>query len=198
MAEENDRRKERDEEQLSDEGEIEELPLEEMQAEPTPEGWEEVLRIQPKVDLDEDLGRERRYQTQRGDGSTFNPDEAHEQGLAYTPPTDPPVVPSPDEPQGVEMAAGFAPSMEDTEPDERRVPERIEDRDLDLEEQIYDLLRYNSETRHLSNIRVYVSEGVVSLFGSVPSDDDAGRAIDVIADRPEVTRVNNYLDVELS
>lgn len=201
MAKENKERKERDEQQASDEagpaeGEIEELSLEEMQADPTPEEWEDVLRIQPKTDLDRDLGTEQRYRTQRSDGSTFNPDEAHEQGLSYTPPTDPPVVPSDDKPQGVEMAAGFAPSMEDTEPDARQVPERIDNRDLDLEEKIDNVLRFNSETRHLRDVRVYVSDGVASLFGSVPSDADAARAVDLIADMPEVTRVYNYLETE--
>jgi hypothetical protein len=169
--------------------------MEEMQADPTPEEWEEVLHIQPRVDLDEDLGVEQRYRTRRGDGSTFNPDEAEEQGLTYTPPTDPPVVPSRDDPQGAEIAAGFAPSMEDTEPQVRDLLERIEDRDLGLEEKAYEVFRYNSETRHLRDVRVYVSDGVASLFGSVSSDDDAGRAVDIVADMPEVTRVYNYLDV---
>ena len=196
MAKETDERKEGDEERRLDEGESEALSLEEMQADPAPEVWEEVLRLQPEIDLDEDLGTEQRYQTQRSEGSTFNPDEAEEQGLSYTPPSDPPVVPSDDEPQGVEMAAGFAPSMEDTEPEARRVPERIENRDLDLEEKIDDELRLNSETRHLRDIRVYVSDGVVSLFGSVPDDDDAARAVDLVADMPEVARVYDYLEVE--
>jgi osmotically-inducible protein OsmY len=106
-------------------------------------------------------------------------------------------VPSDDEPQGVEMAAGFAPSMEDTAPEARRVPERIENRDLDLEQKIDDELRLNSETRHLRNVRVYVSDGVASLFGTVPDDDDAARAVDLIADMPEVTMVYNYLEVEV-
>lgn len=185
-----DERKGQDPEAASGEGELEEI-----EDRPVPEEWEEPLRLQPKVDLDEELGTEQRYKTQRSDGSTFNPDEAHEQGLVYTPPSDPPVVPSRDDPQGAEMAAGFAPSMEDTEPEARRHPDRIEDRDLDLEEKIYEVLRYNSETRHLRNIRVYVSDGVASLFGDVPAADDASRAVDLVGDLPEVSRVYNYLEV---
>lgn len=192
----NDERKESKGREAAAEGEqVEELAVPGTERTPGPEEWEEVLHLRPKVDLDKDLGVEQRYQTQRSDGSTFNPDEAHEQGLTYTPPSDPPVVPSPDEPQGAEIAAGFAPSMEDTEPGVRDLPERIEDRDLTVEQKIHDLLRYNSETRHLRNVRVYVSDGVAFLFGSVPGEDDPGRVASIVGDLPEVSRVEEYLEV---
>jgi hypothetical protein len=61
---------------------------------------------------EEELAEGTLYDTQHTDGSTHNPEEAWEQGLVYIPPEDPPVLPS-DEQQGVEIAAGFAPSGRD-------------------------------------------------------------------------------------
>lgn len=55
----------RNEEQPSDKDEIVEIPLADMDDDP--EEWEEVLRIQPEVEPQEDLGTEQCYKTQRHD-----------------------------------------------------------------------------------------------------------------------------------
>jgi hypothetical protein len=146
------------------------------------------------VDVEEELAQDEIFDTGKGEGHTYNPQQAAEQGLTYTPPSDPPTVPSEDL-QGAEIGAGFAPSMEDSDPDRQRLPDRIDDQDLDLQEDVYQALRYNSETAHLSDTRVLVNEGVVSLFGTVPSEDDLGRIYSVISELEGVVRVVNHLQV---
>lgn len=146
------------------------------------------------VDVEEELAQEEIFDTQKGEGHTYNPQQAADQGLTYTPPSDPATVPS-DDLQGAEVAAGFAPSMEDSDPDQERLPDRIDDQDLDLQEDVYQALRYNSETAHLSDTRVLVREGVVSLFGTVPSEDDLGRIYSVVSELDGVVRVVNHLQV---
>jgi hypothetical protein len=146
------------------------------------------------VDVEEELAQEEIFDTQKGEGHTYNPQQAADQGLTYTPPSDPATVPS-DDLQGAEVGAGFAPSMEDSDPDRQRLPDRIDDQDLDLQEDVYQALRYNSETAHLSDTRVLVNEGVVSLFGTVPSEDDLGRIYSVVSELNGVVRVVNHLQV---
>lgn len=133
---------------------------------------------------DADLAAEEVYDTQATDGSTYNPHTAEEQGLVYTPPHDPPVLPS-DDLQGAEVAAGFAPSMEDSDPAA----------DADLQEEVETALRYNSETSTLEDIQVYARAGVVVLSGSVPNRDDAAFAEEIVAHLDNVRNVVNRLNV---
>ena len=157
---------------------------------------ERLLRVQPDdVAFEEDLTTDRAYDTKQSEGHTFDPWKAEDQGLTYTPPSDPPVVPSEDDPQGAEVAAGFAPSMEASDADVERLPERVDNRDLDLEEDIYEALRYNSETRDLRDIRVYAHNGIVSLFGTVPSDDDLAQVYNIVGDLEGVNRVHDEIRV---
>jgi hypothetical protein len=157
---------------------------------------EPLLRVKPDdADFEEDLADERAFDTKRSEGHTFDPWKAQDQGLTYTPPSDPPIVPSEDDPQGAEIAAGFAPSMEASGSDIEDLPERVDNRNLDLEEDIYEALRYNSETRHLQNIRVYVHNGIVSLFGTVPSDQDLVQVYNIVSDLEGVVRVHDEIEV---
>jgi hypothetical protein len=117
---------------------------------------------------------------QSGIGQTYEPLRAVEEGLSYTPPRDPPVIPSENDLQGIEVASGFAPSMEDTDPDVRILPERIQRADLEIQENVGLALRYNSETTHLTDISAEVNEGVVILYGTVPSEDDIARASRIV------------------
>jgi hypothetical protein len=117
---------------------------------------------------------------QSGIGQTYEPLRAVEEGLSYTPPRDPPVIPSEDDPQGIEVAAGFAPSMEDTDPNARILPERIERADLEIQQDVSLALHYNSETTHLTRISAQVNEGVVTLYGTVPTEDDIARACRIV------------------
>jgi hypothetical protein len=141
------------------------------------------------VDIEEDLAPEQVFDTQHGEGHTYNPQHAADQGLTYTPPTDPPVVSSRDDPQGAEIAAGFAPSMEEAGPDVRDLPSQVDNNDLDLQEDIYQILRYNSETAHLKDIEVQVVRGVVTLWGTVLDENDIGILYDIVHDLEGVVEV---------
>jgi len=142
-----------------------------------------------------DLAIENLIDTQHTSGSTYNPDEAEEQGLVYTPPHDAPVIPS-DNYGGVEIAIGFAQSMEESNPDVEDLPSRVDNNDLDLEDNIVTALRYNSETTTLSgDIRVRVHHGVVRLYGLVNDLQDTDLVEDIVRDMDGVVDVINNLEV---
>lgn len=147
-------------------------------------------------DADEDLAVEDQFDTQHTDGHTYNPWIAADQGLTYTPPTDPPTVASNRRNEGIEIGAGFSPSMEETNPDEEILPDGVDNQALDLEEDVLTALRYNSETGHLGDVRVYAEAGIVSLFGTVPSEDDLGRVYEIVYELEGVREVRNHLEVE--
>ena len=146
------------------------------------------------LSLDRDLEDSEPFKTNESDGHTLNPYVAQEQGLVYTPPTDPPVLPG-DDPQGAEVAAGFATSMEETNPDIERLPDEIDNNDLDLRDDIYIALHNNSETGHLTNVKVQVEDGVVNLVGTVTSEDDIGMVQSIVQELEGVLDVNNNLQV---
>lgn len=143
---------------------------------------------------EQDLAKEYISDTQHTDGSTYDPTKADEQGLVYTPPTDPPVLPG-GGPQGAEVAAGFSPSMEESDPDVEILPERVDDNDLDIEEDVAEVLRVNSETSHLEQINVRVRDGVVYLTGTVFSNDDIEIVEEIVSDMESVVDVRNHLQV---
>jgi hypothetical protein len=156
------------------------------------EGFEEE-----DVDLEEDLAGEEEYDTQHGEGHTFDPYEADDQGLTYTPPTDPPIMLVDEDATGVEIAAGFAQSMEDIDPSVEDLPAEVDNNDLDLQQDIEEALRYNSETMHLDNVHVEVSDGVVTLTGTVPTMDDLGFVYEIVYDMDGVVEVRNDLETEV-
>ena len=156
--------------------------------------FEELLELQDELD-DEDTSWCDLIDTAHTDGSTDNVHLAMDQGLVYTPPHDPPVIPS-DHPEGIEIAAGFATSMEDTELEAEVHPKRVEDNDADLEEKIRNALRYNSETTTLDNVRVYVRNGIAHLRGTVETDQDSETVEDLVLDIDGVLDVENELEVE--
>lgn len=172
---------------------VEETPLTGMPVEPVEE-----------VSLEELHERTNKYQrefdaediidTQHSDGSTTNPVEAEEQGLVYNPPSDPPVVPS-DDLQGAEVGIGFASSMEASNPDVERLPDRVDNNDLDLEDDISTALRLNSETTNLEHIRVRVQNGVALLQGTTRSESDISLVDEIVRDLEGVVDVDNQLRV---
>ena len=148
------------------------------------------------VNIAADLADKQHFKTRESEGHTYNPREAWEQGLTYTPPTDPPILPSEDDPQGAEIAAGFAPSMEASDPDVERLPDRVDDNDLDLRDDVYTALRLNGETFHLTQIKVQVDQGVVNLLGTVPTEDDISRVYDIVRGLHGVVSIKNNLQTQ--
>ncbi len=147
------------------------------------------------TDWEQDLATDTLVDTQHGQGHTYNPEEAWEQGLTYTPPDDPPVLPS-DDPQGAEIAAGFAPSMAETHPDEEDLPAHVDNNDADLEEDVYVMLRNTSETTDLADeINISVLDGVVTLEGTVQNDTDIALLYEIVSNMEGVVDVENLLEV---
>ena len=141
------------------------------------------------------MATEQQYDTQHGAGDTYDPEEAQEQGLSYTPPSDPPVRPS-DDPEGAEIAAGFAPNMEGSSPDTRDLPEGVDNNDLELANDVEVALRNNSETAELvEDIMIDVQDGRVTIEGAVTTEDDVGRIYDIIIELAGVRDVQSDLDV---
>lgn len=151
-----------------------------------------------RPDWEEDLAESGTfYDTQHTDGHTYDPDAAWDQGLTYTPPTDPPTIVS-DDPQGVEIAAGFAPGMEETDPDVEELPPNVDNNAYDLQEDVYLALLYNSETSNLADqIIINVVDGVVVLEGVVPDDQDISLIDEIVNDLNGVMEVDNRLTTEI-
>jgi len=154
------------------------------------EGQDENLEAE--LDTDDDNV----YKTKHSDGHTNNAYVAWDQGLTYTPPDDPATIPSDESPWGLELAAGFAPSVEETDPDIEDLPENVDNNDLDLLDDIQIALHNNSETGHLTNIKVQVEDGVVNLWGIVPTEDDIAIISEVIGDLEGVVEIIDNLEVE--
>jgi hypothetical protein len=146
-------------------------------------------------DFEEDLTDSYMYNTQDSDGHTYDVNQAWDQGLTYTPPTDPPILAG-DDPQGAEIAAGFAPSMEASNPDVEDLPWTVDNNDLDLLDDVKLALQINSETGDLTNVRVEVTDGIVNLSGTVQNEQDIWLVEEIVADLPGVVDVNNNLEVE--
>jgi hypothetical protein len=153
--------------------------------------FEEILELQEELEGDDTLGD--MIDTAHTDGSTENVQMAMDQGLVYSPPMDPPVIPS-DDLQGVEMAAGFASSIEDDELDVDDLPESVDEIDSDVEADIRKALRFNSETTHLDDVRVYVRNGVAYLRGTVIDEDDISLVEEFVRDLDAVDDIRNELE----
>jgi hypothetical protein len=104
-------------------------------------------------------------------------------------------VPSEDDLQGAEIAAGFAPSMEDTDPSAEILPPRVDNNDFDLQQDVYVALRDNSETAHLTNVKVQVDQGIVNLIGTVDSQEDIPWVYSIVSELENVVEVRNHLTV---
>lgn len=166
--------------------------------EQSPEDEYEVYSLEELEEEIEERARDRDamgiVDTAHTDGSTTNPQDAMEQGLVYDPPSDPPVLPS-DDPDGIEIAAGFGASMEEAGAEEWDLPPTVDNQDLDLQEDIETELRFNSETGHLDDVWVTVGDGIVRLYGTVPSDEDIAIVEYLVQDIEGVRSVQNLLRV---
>jgi hypothetical protein len=162
------------------------------------ESFEEAAALlgDEESELERDLATEELYDTQHGDGHTYNPQQAWEQGLTYTPPHDPATQPS-DDLQDAEFAAGFGTSVEDSGADEEVLPSNVDNNDDELQNDVYLILRNNSETADLTDITVRVRDGVVTLLGTVPTDTDIALVDEIVWDIDGVLEVENQLDIDI-
>ncbi|RIK39819.1 MAG: hypothetical protein DCC55_16925 [Chloroflexi bacterium] len=149
----------------------------------------------------EDRRRQREFDedgpsdTQHSDGSAYYAQKAQIQGLVYTPPDDPPVIPS-DDLEGVEIAAGFSKALEEeADPRPETIPGRIANTDADLEDKVRYVLHKSSESAQLDALDVRVEDGVVYLRGTVETLEDIDIVVNLVQDIDGVAYVEEDLDV---
>jgi hypothetical protein len=122
---------------------------------------------------------------------------AQQQGLVYTPPDDPPVIPS-DDRQGAEIAAGFGQAIEEEDdPRAELLPEWVTNNDEDLADKVRTAIHRNSETSTMTDIEVSVEDGIVYLTGEVETLDEIDILVTLVQDLEGVDYVEEELDVRV-
>jgi hypothetical protein len=140
---------------------------------------EQALRIE---DLNEGELRE---------GETDDPEIAAQEGLTYVPPVDPPVIPSFDDPQGIEIAAGFG-STGDEDPFDSDHESGLLPLTDDIDERVREALRADAATSMYADFLVIGSRGgTIVVRGDVDDIDDTDNITDVIS---RVTGVDDVID----
>ena len=128
-------------------------------------------------------------------GETDNPDVAAEEGLTYIPPIDPPVVPSADRPEGIEIAAGFGTSALDEPYDMSHPSDTISDED-EMSARVREALRADAATsRYADLVAIGTSGTVVALRGVVDDLDDSDNLAAVASRVSGVSEVVDELEV---
>ena len=124
---------------------------------------------------------------------TSDPDVASEEGLAWVPPTDPPVVPSGD--QGVAIAAGFGSTSRDEPYDEDHHAELLGNED-EMTERVREALRADAATSELADsVEIETSGSTVILRGVVDDLDDDDNLVAVASTVTGVAEVVDELDI---
>jgi len=133
--------------------------------------------------------------TELRDDETDDPNIAAEEGLAYVPPIDPPVVPDLDDPQGVRVAAGFGVSADDGPYDSDHRGELLSARD-DMEDRIREALRADAATTaYAESLVIGTRGGTVAVRGVVDDLDDTDNVVEVITRVAGVDEVIEELEV---
>ena len=128
-------------------------------------------------------------------GETSNPDVAAEEGLTWVPPIDPPVIPDPDDPQGVQVAAGFGTEANSEPFDEDHHSDLISATD-EFEARVREALRANSATTaYADNLVIGTRDGTVVVRGIVDDIDDTDNVVEVITGVAGVTEVVDETEV---
>ena len=129
------------------------------------------------------------------EGETNNPDVAAEEGLTYVPPIDPPVIPDPDDPQGIRIAAGFGTTAEEEPFDADHHSETMPSED-DMEARIREALRAEATTSMYADSLVIGTRGAtVAVRGVVDDLDDTDNVVEAITRVTGVSEVIEELEV---
>jgi hypothetical protein len=128
------------------------------------------------------------------EGETSDPELAAEEGLAYVPPTDPPVIPADNE-GGIEIAAGFGATSLDEPYDEDHAGELLMSED-EMTARVREALRADAETsRYADDVGIESDGGVVLLRGVVDDLEDSDALVAVAAVVDGVVEVRDELEV---
>jgi hypothetical protein len=146
---------------------------------------------QPDRTLDESL--ESLTSTEARAGETDDPEEAAEEGLAWIPPTDPPVVAGPDgEP---EIAAGFGTAADDEPFDADHHADALYPVD-ERTERVLEALRADAATAGLiDQLMVETDGGRAIVRGVVDDVDDEDAVIGVVSEVPGVAEVISEMEI---
>jgi hypothetical protein len=125
------------------------------------------------------------------EGETSDATEATEEGLTWVPPTDPPVVPDFDDPQGVKVAAGFGVSADDEPFDSSHRAELLTAED-DTDARVREALLADAATSaYAESLIIGSRDGTIVVRGVVDDIDDTDNIVDVIT---RVTGVDEVID----
>jgi hypothetical protein len=126
---------------------------------------------------------------------TSDPTLAAEEGLAWIPPVDPPVVPA-DTPEGLVVAAGFGSSARDVPYDADHQTDLLPAED-EFTDRVRDALRADAATsRYADALQVTTDGGTVWLRGVIDDIDDDDTVVAVVESVPGVRDVVNERVVE--
>lgn len=132
------------------------------------------------------------------DGETDDVMEAIQEGFTYIPPIDPPVTTDYDDPESVQVAAGFGLTAEDAsgrggEPSvDLDDVDRYHESDDDMTAFVRAALRADSLTTHLADrLQIATINGTVIVRGTVDDLDDTDNIVAVISDLEGVEAVRD-------
>lgn len=124
-------------------------------------------------------------------GETNDPTVATEEGMTYVPPTDPPVIPDHDDPQGAQVAAGFGATALAEPFDADHHSQAVSDDD-EMATRVREALRADATTSTFAEAVAIGTRGsTVALRGVVDDILDTDNAIAVVK---RVTGVDEVLD----
>jgi translation elongation factor EF-1beta len=128
-------------------------------------------------------------------GETTDPNVAAEEGLTWIAPIDPPVIPSDDDPDGLEIAAGFGASAMDEPFDDDHRSEEVADED-EMSARVREALRADAATsRYADEIAIGTIAGRVALRGVLDDIEDTDNVLEVASRVAGVVEVVDELDV---
>ncbi len=128
-------------------------------------------------------------------GETDDANVAAEEGLAYVPPVDPPVVPDPDDPQGARVAAGFGLSSLAEPFDEDHRGDALADED-EMSARVREAMWADSSTSMWADhVAIGTRGGVVALRGVVEDLQDSDNLLAVASYVEGVEEVIDELTV---
>jgi hypothetical protein len=125
------------------------------------------------------------------EGETDDPDVAAEEGLTYVPPSDPPFRTAPDDPDGIEVAAGPGVSALSEPYDEDHPSELLPDEE-ELTARIREALRADAATTGYADRLVIGTRGATVVVRGVVDDIDDSDTIAAVIER--VDGVDSVID----
>lgn len=129
-------------------------------------------------------------------GETDDVMDAVEEGLTYVPPIDPPTVTDPDDPESIQMAAGFSVSADDESDLDSRSFDSPGVAEDDMSATVRRALRNDSATTHLADrLHITTVNGTVIVRGEVDDLDDTDNIVAVISDMDGVEAVRDETTV---